>query len=76
MSMKLIKKIYLQLKLLRYLKSGEHVNRHRVAEQVQVLKALFGIKLRDESLNRHLINLEHIVTNKKLFKIQLDRIRG
>lgn len=73
--MKLMKKIYYQIKLIQYLKSGNHVNIYRVNDQIKVLLTLIGFRFKDHHfLSKYLINLNHLVSNEKLFKLQLKRI--
>lgn len=61
-----------QLLLIHYLKSGEFVNHYRVKEQVEVLKSLFGKRLKNENLVRYRKNLDKVV---KLDDIYYNRLR-
>lgn len=73
--MKWFLKIYYQLNMIIYLKGDKYPNKGRIAEQVEILKALFGIPLKDKFLQKHLNRINIVVNDKKRFKRDLNRMR-
>lgn len=70
-----LKKVRHQWRWIKYLKTGSHVNKYRVAEQWQVMRALFGIPLKDEMLQKHLRNLDAVMHNDKLYQVDIQRFK-
>lgn len=69
-----LRKIDYQLKMIRYLKAAQKPNRYRIGEQKRVLLALFGVPLKDKSLEKHLKNLDFTMKDRRLYDADMKRM--